>query len=371
MVEPDGRLLDLGPLSPDIDGDFLSHLLPGLDTSGLPELPDPGRRGPPIARPGKVVGIGLNYTSYAAAVGVAPPAEPVVFLKASTSVCGPTDTVHGLPGSRTTDYEVELGVVIGRRLSGRVDAQGARAAIAGYVLANDVTDRALAGVGGPWAKGKCADTFCPIGPWLVTPDELGEPGEVELCLSVNRTVRQRACTSEMVFDVPALLVYLGGLMTLEPGDLVLTGTPAGVAVARPEPRPFLRDGDVMELTATGLGAQRNPVRGACGTMSGVQHDLVIRARRAVVGGSERAVSVAVPRRPDRRPRAVRRASCRRTHASSSRTTRSCCRAWSTPMCTSTSPVAPSGRASRRRPGRPRPEASPRSSTCPSTASRRR
>jgi 2-keto-4-pentenoate hydratase/2-oxohepta-3-ene-1,7-dioic acid hydratase in catechol pathway len=258
VVEPGGRLRDLGPITDDIDGHFLSHQLPGLDPSELPELADPGRCGPPVARPGKVVGIGLNYTSYAAAVGTAPPAEPVVFLKASTSVCGPTDTVHGLPGSVTTDHEVELGVVIGRRLSGAVGASDALAAIAGYLLANDVTDRNLAGAGGPWAKGKCADTFCPIGPWLVTPDEVGDPHALELCLSVNHTLRQRACTSEMVFDVPTLLVHLSSLMTLEPGDLVLTGTPAGVAVTRPEPRPYLRDGDVMELTATGLGAQRTP-----------------------------------------------------------------------------------------------------------------
>ena len=258
VVEADGRLLDLTSRTADIDGDFLSRKLPDLDPSELPELADPGRRGPPVARPGKVVGIGLNYTSYAAALGVDPPTEPVVFLKASTSICGPTDTVHGLPGSLTTDHEVELGVVIGQRLSGVVDAARARSAVAGYLLANDVTDRALVGVGGPWAKGKCADTFCPIGPWLVTPDELTDPGDLELCLSVNHTVRQRARTSEMVFDVPTLVTYLCSLMTLEPGDLIITGTPAGVAVARPEPKPYLRDGDVMELTATGLGEQRTP-----------------------------------------------------------------------------------------------------------------
>jgi 2-keto-4-pentenoate hydratase/2-oxohepta-3-ene-1,7-dioic acid hydratase in catechol pathway len=258
VVEGDGRLLDLSSVTADIDGAFLSRQLPDLDPSELPELADPGRRGPPVARPGKVVGIGLNYTSYAAAVGVDPPMEPVVFLKAPTSVCGPTDTVHGLPGSLTTDHEVELGVVIGQRLSGVVDESHARSAVAGYLLANDVTDRALAGVGGPWAKGKCADTFCPIGPWLVTPEELTDPGDVELCLSVNHTVRQHARTSEMVFDVPTLLTFLCSLMTLEPGDLILTGTPAGVAVARPEPKPYLRDGDVMELTASGLGAQRTP-----------------------------------------------------------------------------------------------------------------
>jgi 2-keto-4-pentenoate hydratase/2-oxohepta-3-ene-1,7-dioic acid hydratase in catechol pathway len=258
VVEADGRLLDLSSVTADIDGDFLADQLPGLDVSGLPEVVDPDRYGPPVARPGKVVGIGLNYASYAAALGVEPPAEPVVFLKASSSICGPTDTVRGLPGSLTTDYEVELGVVIGRRLGGAVDADQALAAVAGYLLANDVTDRALAGVGGPWAKGKCADTFCPIGPWLVTPDELGDPGEVELRLAVNRRERQHACTSEMVFDVPTLLVCLAGLMTLEPGDLILTGTPAGVAVTRPEPRPYLCDGDVLELGATGLGAQRTP-----------------------------------------------------------------------------------------------------------------
>jgi 2-keto-4-pentenoate hydratase/2-oxohepta-3-ene-1,7-dioic acid hydratase in catechol pathway len=258
VVEPDGRLRDLTSITADIDGAFLAGDLKRLDPSTLPEVADPGRYGPPIARPGKVVGIGLNYTSYAASIGVDLPAEPVVFLKAPTSVCGPTDTVRGLPGSQSTDHEVELGVVIGQPLRGMVDREQAVAAVAGFVLANDVTDRALAGTGGPWAKGKCADTFCPIGPWLVTPDELGDPGEVELRLAVNRRERQHACTSEMVFDVPALLVYLAGLMTLEPGDLILTGTPAGVAVSRAEPKPYLRHGDVIELTATGLGAQRTP-----------------------------------------------------------------------------------------------------------------
>jgi 2-keto-4-pentenoate hydratase/2-oxohepta-3-ene-1,7-dioic acid hydratase in catechol pathway len=258
VVEPDGRLRDLSSVTSDIDGGFLAGALRGLDPSTLPEVTDPGRYGPPIARPGKVVGIGLNYTSYAAAIGADLPAEPVVFLKAPTSVCGPTDTVRGLPGSLSTDHEVELGVVVGRPLRGTVGREQATAAVAGYVLANDVTDRDLAGTGGPWAKGKCADTFCPIGPWLVTPDELVDPGRVELRLTVNGRQRQHACTSEMVFDVPALLVYLAGLMTLEPGDLILTGTPAGVAVSRPEPKPYLRHGDVIVLTATGLGAQRTP-----------------------------------------------------------------------------------------------------------------
>jgi 2-keto-4-pentenoate hydratase/2-oxohepta-3-ene-1,7-dioic acid hydratase in catechol pathway len=266
VVAADGTLLDLGGLTRDVDAAFLGALA-GVDTSSLPVLPAPDghdgwRLGAPVTRPGKVVGIGLNYRDHAAEAGMPLPTEPVVFLKAPTSVSGPTDDVVMLPGSTTTDYEVELGVVLGRELRGETDPSRALAAVAGYVLAQDVSDRALQlERGGTWTKGKSADTFCPLGPWLVTPDELGPggPAAVRLRLTVDGRTRQDGCASDMVFGVAELLCYTSGLMTLEPGDVVLTGTPAGVAMGRPEPRPYLRHGQVVEADGGVLGRQRTRV----------------------------------------------------------------------------------------------------------------
>lgn len=188
------------------------------------------------------------------------PSEPVVFLKATTSVCGPTDDIRMLPGSTSTDYEVELGVVLGAVLRDETDPARALEAVAGYVLAHDVSDRALQlDHGGTWTKGKSADTFCPVGPWLVTPDEVGDPAALRLRLAVNAEARQDGTTDDMVFGVGELLAYVSRLMTLEPGDLVITGTPAGVAMGRPEPRPYLRHGDVVDLDGGVLGRQSNRV----------------------------------------------------------------------------------------------------------------
>lgn len=266
VVAVDGTLLDLAGVTADVDGSFLGAL-DGLDPSALPVLDAPGeqgrpRFGSPVVRPGKVVGIGLNYRDHAAEAGMPLPTEPVVFLKAPTSVSGPTDDVVMLLGSTTTDYEVELGVVVGRELRGETDPARALAAVAGYLLAQDVSDRALQlERGGTWTKGKSADTFCPLGPWLVTPDELGPsgPAAVRLRLTVDGEQRQDGCTSDMVFGVGELLCYTSGVMTLEPGDVVLTGTPAGVAMGRPEPRPYLRHGQVVEADGGVLGRQRTRV----------------------------------------------------------------------------------------------------------------
>jgi 2-keto-4-pentenoate hydratase/2-oxohepta-3-ene-1,7-dioic acid hydratase in catechol pathway len=228
---------------------------------GLPVIEEqPVRWAAPIARPGKIVGIGLNYAGHAAEAGMAIPEEPVVFLKAPTSVCGPGDDITMLPGSLRTDYEVELGVVLGGVLRHEQDPPRALAAVAGYVLAQDVSDRALQlERGGTWTKGKSADTFCPLGPWLVTPDELGDPSTVRLTLQVNGHTRQDALTADMIFPVAQILCYTSGLMTLEPGDVVITGTPAGVAMAHPERRPYLRHGDVVVADGGVLGRQRNKV----------------------------------------------------------------------------------------------------------------
>ncbi|MGA8980908.1 MAG: fumarylacetoacetate hydrolase family protein [Pedococcus sp.] len=261
----DGRLRDLLGLCDDLDPALLGHLgavAAALDAGELPvaELDGALRFGPPLPRPGKIVGIGLNYADHAAEAGAALPTEPVVFLKATTSVCGPTDDIRMLPGSTSTDYEVELGVVLGATVRDEVDPARALEAVAGYVLAHDVSDRAMQlDHGGTWTKGKSADTFCPVGPWLVTPDEVGDPVTLRLRLTVNGEARQDGTTADMVFGVGEVLAYVSRLMTLEPGDLVITGTPAGVALGRPEPRPYLRHGDVVDLDGGVLGRQRNRV----------------------------------------------------------------------------------------------------------------
>ncbi|PVG84549.1 2-hydroxyhepta-2,4-diene-1,7-dioate isomerase [Nocardioides gansuensis] len=263
-LDADGILRDLSGVVPEIDGALLADPvrmagLRQLVLPGLPAVRGNVRIGPPVARPGKVVGIGLNYKDHAAEAGLAIPDEPVVFLKPSTTVSGPYDPVELPPGSTSSDHEVELGVVLGRRLKGCTDPAAALDAVGGYLTADDLTERAQLAKGPTWAKGKCADTFTPIGPWLVTADEVGDPQALSLELSVNGCVRQSGSTSLMAYGVGELLAFVSCLMTLEPGDLVLTGTPGGVAAGRPDPKPFLREGDVVEAEVSGLGRQRTPV----------------------------------------------------------------------------------------------------------------
>jgi 2-keto-4-pentenoate hydratase/2-oxohepta-3-ene-1,7-dioic acid hydratase in catechol pathway len=266
-LDADGVLRDLSGVVGDIDARLFSDpvalraVREALAAGDLPAVGDDVRIGAPIARPGKVVGLGLNYRDFAAIARVPIPAEPDVFLKPSTTVTGPYDDVVLPPGSTHTDHEVELGVVLGRELRGTVTPEDALAAVAGYVTGNDITERARLVDEPTWAKGKCADTFTPIGPWLVTADEVADPQGLTLELQVNGEVRQYGGTALMAVRVGELLAYVSSLMTLEPGDLVLTGTPAGVAAGRPEPKPYLRDGDVMEAEVFGLGRQRTPVVG--------------------------------------------------------------------------------------------------------------
>ena len=266
-LDESGVIRDLSSITADLDGGFLadpvalSAARQAVGSGALPELSGRLRVGPPIRRPGKVVGIGLNYRDHAAEAGVQVPATPVMFLKPGSSVVGPYDDVVLPPGSTATDHEVELGVVIGRTLRRGSGEDQARAAVAGYVAANDVTERELLAAGPTWTKGKCCDTFTPIGPWLVTADEVADPQALSLELWVNGGLRQSGSTKLMAFGVAELLCAVSDLMTLEPGDLVLTGTPGGVAAGRPEPKPFLRDGDVVELEVEGLGRQRTTVVG--------------------------------------------------------------------------------------------------------------
>ena len=258
-------LRDLSAIVPAVDGDLLGDqqrldaVRHALASSALPVVPAGTRIGAPIARPGKVVGIGLNYEDHAEEAGAAIPDEPVVFLKPSTSVCGPYDSIELPPGSAATDHEVELGVVIGRRLRRCPSPDETLAAVGGYLVADDVSERSRIASGPTWAKGKCADTFTPIGPWLVTPDEVGDPQSLDLELWVDGDLRQSGTTTRMAHGVGALLAYVSSLMTLEPGDLLLTGTPGGVAAGRPEPKPYLRHGQVVEAQVSGLGRQRTPV----------------------------------------------------------------------------------------------------------------
>ena len=266
LLDESGVLRDLSGLVPDIDGALLaddgqlariraaaaSGELPTLDAAGL-------RTGPPVARIGKVVCIGLNYHDHARETGAATPEEPIIFMKAPDTVVGPDDTVLVPRGSVKTDWEVELAFVVGRRAS-YVDPSDAMAYVAGYVLHNDYSEREFQiERGGQWVKGKSCDTFAPMGPWLATTDEIADPGALDMWLTVNGESRQRGSTRDMVFDVPTLVSYISGFMTLLPGDVVSTGTPAGVGLGQ-KPPVYLAAGDVVELGITGLGTARQRIR---------------------------------------------------------------------------------------------------------------
>jgi 2,4-didehydro-3-deoxy-L-rhamnonate hydrolase len=259
----DGARVDASAFGSDYDeaffgGDGLARLRAWTVSDGAraPRLGDGVRLGPPIARPSKIVCIGLNYRDHAAETGAAIPAEPVIFFKASTALCGPHDDLVIPRGATKVDWEVELAVVIGARAS-YVAPEGAAAHVAGYALHNDYSERSFQlERGGQWSKGKSADTFAPLGPFLATPDEVADPQRLPLWLKVNGQDRQRGNTANMVFDVPTLVSYLSQFMTLLPGDLISTGTPAGVAMGmKPEPA-YLKPGDVVELGIDGLGQSR-------------------------------------------------------------------------------------------------------------------
>jgi 2-keto-4-pentenoate hydratase/2-oxohepta-3-ene-1,7-dioic acid hydratase in catechol pathway len=268
VLLPDGRVVDVSSTVRDFDGPFfdsggIESLRKRLER-GCPEIDLKGRRiGAPIARPWKVVNIGLNYEDHARESGVPIPAEPIVFMKASNCVIGPNDDVLLPPGSRKTDWEVELGVVIGKTARYLPDAASAASCIAGYCISNDVSEREYQlERGGQWTKGKSAETFNPVGPWLVTPDEVGDPQNLALSLDVNGVRRQTGNTRSMIFGVHHLVWYLSQFLVLEPGDLVSTGTPPGVGIAQKPSPVFLQEGDDLELSIEGLGRQRQLVRRA-------------------------------------------------------------------------------------------------------------
>lgn len=255
-------VFDLSPLTRDIDGDFLSSGGPARAAEArangtLDEVPDADslRIGAPIARPSAVVCIGMNYAAHAAESGSAPPTIPVVFLKVPNTVVGPNDHVHIPRRSEKTDWEVELGIVIGKRASYLDSPEESVAHIAGFVTANDLSERTfqLEDSGGQWSKGKIAPGFNPTGPWLVTPEDV-DYQNLRLRSWVNGEPRQDSSTADQIFGVDHIVWHLSQYMTLEPGDLVLTGTPEGVALSGRF--PYIQPGDVVEIEIDGLGRQR-------------------------------------------------------------------------------------------------------------------
>jgi 2-keto-4-pentenoate hydratase/2-oxohepta-3-ene-1,7-dioic acid hydratase in catechol pathway len=263
-----GATYDLRSLTADIDGAFLAadgvaRVREALVAGTLPVLQHPERlrRGAPVARPAAVICIGQNYAAHAAESGAEPPSTPIVFLKHPNTVVGPDDTLPVPPGAERLDWEVELGVVIGRAASYLASPEEALAHVAGYTAVDDVSERAwqLDESLGQWSKGKCGPGFAPTGPALVPADEL-DAGDLRLRSWVNGEPRQDSTTADMIFDVAYLVWHLSQYMTLEPGDLICTGTPQGVALSGRF--PYLRDGDVVEVEIAGVGRQRHVVADA-------------------------------------------------------------------------------------------------------------
>jgi 2-keto-4-pentenoate hydratase/2-oxohepta-3-ene-1,7-dioic acid hydratase in catechol pathway len=266
VILPDGRRVDASAICRDYDEAFfatggLDPLRPWVETgaAAAPTVTDDVRLGPPIARPSKIVCVGLNFRDHAAESKLPLPAEPVLFFKSTTAIVGPNDDVVIPKGGSKLDWEVELAIVVGRRASHVAEAD-AIDCVAGYVLHNDYSEREFQFEhAGQWVKGKSADTFAPLGPFLATPDEIADVGNLRLRLSVNGEVRQDGSTADMLFGVPVLVSYISRFMTLLPGDVISTGTPAGVGLGM-DPPQYLRPGDIVELSIDGLGASRQRVR---------------------------------------------------------------------------------------------------------------
>jgi 2-keto-4-pentenoate hydratase/2-oxohepta-3-ene-1,7-dioic acid hydratase in catechol pathway len=265
-IELNGKYYDTSAFGQDYNEEFfgtggLERLKQFLATAGtpgtakLPELPAGIRLGSPVARPSKIVCIGLNYADHAKETGATPPTEPVIFMKSTTALVGPYDDIVIPRNSKKTDWEVELAVVIGKKAS-YVSEEKALDYVAGYCLHNDVSEREFQiERGGTWDKGKGCDTFAPLGPWMATPDEIKDVDNLRLWLSVNGKKMQDGTTANFIFRVPFLIAYTSQFMTLLPGDVISTGTPAGVGLGM-NPQVYLNPGDVVELGADGLGTSR-------------------------------------------------------------------------------------------------------------------
>lgn len=257
LIDPQGRLRDLSGHVTDISGPVLADLsaLRGVDPSSLPLVPGNPRMGAAVADVGKFICIGLNYSDHAAESGMAVPPEPVIFAKYTSAICGPNDPILIPRGSVKTDWEVELAFVIGK--PGKYIAEAdAMDHVAGFMVCNDVSERAYQTErSGQWSKGKSSDNFGPIGPWLVTRDEVPDAGNLHMWLDVNGKRMQDGSTATMVYKVPFLVSYLSQFFTLHPGDVVSTGTPPGVGLGMKPPQ-YLKPGDVVDLGIEGLGQQR-------------------------------------------------------------------------------------------------------------------
>jgi 2-keto-4-pentenoate hydratase/2-oxohepta-3-ene-1,7-dioic acid hydratase in catechol pathway len=263
IVTADGRIKDVSAHVRDYDHAFfagggLAALRPiAARPDALPDAPAGAQLGPPVARPRNVFAIGLNYSDHAKETGAAIPAEPILFMKATSAVCGPHDPILIPRGSTKTDWEVELGLVIGRDAKYLPSTEAAREHVAGFCVANDVSERAFQiERGGQWSKGKSCESFLPLGPWLVTADEVADPRKLGLTLEVNGVRRQTGNSATMIFDVWHIVHYLSQFITLEAGDVIITGTPPGVGMGM-KPPVFLQAGDVVTLAIDGLGSQRS------------------------------------------------------------------------------------------------------------------
>ncbi|MBB4479656.1 fumarylacetoacetate hydrolase family protein [Rhizobium etli] len=258
LLDADGKIRDLSGHVADIGGEAISPAglakIAAIDPNSLPEL-TPGRIGACVAGTGKFICIGLNFSDHAAETGATVPPEPVIFMKATSAITGPNDTVLIPRGSEKTDWEVELGVVIGKTAK-YVSEADALDYVAGYCVSHDVSERAFQTErAGQWTKGKSCDTFGPIGPWLVTKDEIADPQNLGMWLKVNGQTMQNGSSRTMVYGVAHIVSYLSQFMSLHPGDVISTGTPPGVGMGMKPPR-YLRDGDVVELGIEGLGSQK-------------------------------------------------------------------------------------------------------------------
>ena len=263
LIDNNGVIRDLSAYLDDIDGAALDagalDRLRGLDPSDLPAVDAGARIGPCVDSIGKFLCIGLNYSDHAAEAGMSVPEHPILFMKANSSIVGPNDTVMLPRHSQHSDWEVELGVVIGKRCK-YVGVDTALDYVAGYCIANDVSERHFqTKLTGQWTKGKSCDTFGPIGPWLVTADEIPNPQVLDMTLDVNGERMQTGNTATMIFTVAEIVAHLSELMTLHPGDVISTGTPPGVGMGKKPDPVYLKEGDVMELWIDGLGQQRQMV----------------------------------------------------------------------------------------------------------------
>jgi len=264
IIGEDGKIRDLSRVVKDIDGEMLANgglaRIRKLNLKRMKPVPGKPRLGPCVGKVGNFIAIGLNYSDHAAEAGMPIPKEPVIFSKATTSICGPNDDTLIPRESAKLDYEVELGIVIGSRAR-YLSKEKAMSAVAGYFVGNDVSERSfqIERGGSQWYKGKSCETFGPIGPWFVTKDEIKDPQNLDMWCDVNGERRQSGNTRTMIFNVPYIVWYCSQFLVMEPGDIIITGTPPGVALGmKPEPK-FLKAGDVVTLGIQGLGEQRQKV----------------------------------------------------------------------------------------------------------------